>query len=258
MLLCLDIGNTHIFGGVLLGEEIKLHFRYASTQEGTSDQLGLFLKNVLRENAIDPNEIKQISLCSVVPALDYSVTSACIKYFGIEPFLLRPGVKTGLKILLNNPSEVGSDRIANVIAAEHYFPNKNILVLDFGTATTCSAVSAQKEYLGGVIMPGLKIAMHALHNNANKLFPVEIVKPDATLGKTTKQNMQSGVYYGHLGAIKEIIKNLTHEAFAQKPPVIIGTGGFAHLFKEEQIFAAVIPDLILQGLRLVLEKNRGC
>jgi type III pantothenate kinase len=256
MLLCLDVGNSHIFGGVLDGEKIKLRFRYASEQVVTSDQFGLFFKAVLRENAIDPKQIIKISLCSVVPSLDYSITAACIKYFNIEPFVLKPGVKTGIKLQVKNPLQLGADRIANAIAAVHQFPDKNIIIIDFGTATTYCAVSATKEYLGGVIMPGLKLEMQALHLNTAKLPPVEIIKPKQTLGKTTEQHIQSGLYYGQLGASRQIIKNLTHEAFGGKKPLIIGTGGFAYLFEQENLFTMIVSDLILHGLRIMLEKNQ--
>jgi type III pantothenate kinase len=256
MLLCLDVGNSHIFGGVFADEEIKLRFRYASEQVVTSDQLGLFLKAVLRENAIEPEQISKISLCSVVPSLDYSITSACVKYFNMEPFVLKPGVKTGIKLQVKNPLQLGADRIANAIAAVHHFPNKNLIIVDLGTAATYCAISAAKEYLGGVIMPGLKLAMQVLHLNTAKLPPVEIIKPTQTLGKTTEQHIQSGLYYGQLGASQRIIENLTQEAFAGKKPVIIGTGGFAYLFEKEAVFTIIIPDLVLNGLRLMLEKNR--
>ena len=256
MILCLDLGNSHIFGGVIEGHKIKLRFRYPSNQVGTSDQLGLFFTAVLRENHIDPKDIIHISLCSVVPSLDYSVISACIKYFNIEPFILKPGVKTGLKLQINNPLELGADRIANAIAAYTHFPDKNIIVIDFGTATTFCAISKDRAYLGGVILPGLKISLHALFSNTAKLSSVEIIKPQTTLGKTTKTNIQSGLYYGQLGAAKEILHNLTQEIFQGVKPLVIGTGGFAHLFSTENLFTVIIHDLVLQGLRIALEKNQ--
>lgn len=255
MILCLDVGNSHLFGGVFVNNEIKLRFRYASNQVGTSDQLGLFFKQVLRENELAPEQIKKIALSSVVPALDYTITAACIKYFNTNPFLLKPGVKTGLKLQVKNPLELGADRIANAIAASDLFPSKNIIVLDFGTATTVCAISAKNEYLGGVILPGIKTSMQALQLNAAKLSAVEIIKPPSTLGKTTEHNIQAGLYYGQLGAMREIIKNLSRDVFADKRPIVIGTGGFAYLFEAEKIFTLNIPDLVLQGLLIALEKN---
>ncbi len=255
MILCLDVGNSHIFGGVLKQDEIQLRFRYTSQYVGTSDQFGLFLRSVLHENGIAREKIKHIVLSSVVPSLDYTVIAACIKYFGIEPFMLKAGVSTDLIIALRNPHELGADRIANAVAAVNYFPKQPLIIVDLGTATTFCAISAKQEYLGGVIMPGMKIAMQSLHLNTAMLKPVEILRPNRILGTTTEHHIQVGIYYGHLGSVQKIIQGLTQEIFADQKPQIIGTGGFAQLFEKEKIFDHIMPDLILQGLRIVLEKN---
>ncbi len=255
MILCLDVGNSHIFGGVFHNDIIKLRFRYPSNNYLTSDQLGTFLKSVLRENHVDPEDIEGIALCSVVPSLDYSLRAAFIKYFDKEPFILQPGVKTGLKIKVQNPQDVGSDRIASAIAAVNLFPSTNLMVVDFGTATTFEVISKNSEYLGGIIMPGIKTAMEALHMNAARLSPVQIVRPDAVVGTTTAANIQSGLYYSQLGALKEVSQRIAKEMFRGDAPTIIGTGGFAQLFEEEQIFHEIVSDLVLQGIRWASEKN---
>lgn len=255
MILCLDVGNSQIFGGVYIKDRLQLGFRYATTHGSSSDQIGIFLKTVLRENNLNSNDIKKIAICSVVPNLDYSLVSACKKYFDLEPFVLQAGVKTGLKIKYRNPLEVGADRIANAIAAAHYYPKQNVVVIDFGTATTFCVISAEKEYLGGVIMAGMRIAMDALQANAAKLFPVEILKPDRVLGRSTRESIQAGLYYSQVGTVQEIIQRISQEEFDGQRPIRIGTGGFAHLFAEENIFNAIIPDLVTQGLRLALELN---
>lgn len=255
MILCLDVGNSQIFGGVYIEDRLQLGFRYATTHGSSSDQIGIFLKTVLRENNLDSDNIRQIAICSVVPNLDYSLISACKKYLNLDPFMLQAGVKTGLKIKYRNPLEVGADRIANAIAATHYYPKQNIVVIDFGTATTFCAISASKEYLGGVIMAGMRISMDALQTNAAKLFPVEIVKPEMVLGRSTRESIQSGLYYSQVGTVQEIIRRISQEAFAGQHPIVIGTGGFSHLFSEENIFTAIISDLVTQGLRLALELN---
>jgi type III pantothenate kinase len=257
MILCLDVGNSHIFGGVFQNNQLLFSFRYPSKEGHTSDKLGIFLKNVIRENRYDPDQIEKIAICSVVPTVDYSITSACLKYFSVEPFFLKAGVKTGLKINIAHPAEIGSDRIANAVAACQHFPNQNILLIDFGTATTFCAISKRKEYLGGVILTGLGVSMEALHQNAAKLSPVNIIKPEEVLGLNTVGNIQSGLYYGHLGAIREIKRGIMKEAFANQEPVVIGTGGFAYLFEAENIFTAIISDLVLQGLCLTLDLNRS-
>jgi len=255
MILCLDVGNSHIFGGIFEQEELRLQFRYPSNQVSTSDQIGVFLKSVFRENKLVLSEIQHIAICSVVPSLNYSLRAACLKYLDTEPFILQSGVKTGLKIIAKNTREVGADRIANAIAASDTFTKKNIIIVDFGTATTFCAVSADRDYLGGPIMPGIRISMEALHSRAALLSPVSILSPKQCLGQTTTSNVQSGLYYGQLGAVREIVEKIIQEAFQGATAIIIGTGGFAHLFGSEKIFTAIIPDLVLRGLRLALLRN---
>ncbi len=256
MILCLDVGNSQMYGGIIVDEKIQLRFRFPTQRGTTSDQLGVFLKNVLRENAIDCRSIKQIAICSVVPHMDYSLRSACIKYFNQDPFILQAGIKTGLKIKYRNPIEVGADRIANAIAVTKQFPQKNIIVVDMGTATTLCAVSAEKEYLGGTILPGMRLSMESLSNNTAKLFAVEIVHPEVALGRSTMESIQAGLYFSQLGAIREITLQISKEVFATKKPLLIGTGGFSHLFEDEKIFDAIIPDLILHGLKFALQMNQ--
>jgi type III pantothenate kinase len=255
MLLCLDIGNTNIYGGIFDQETLVFQFRYPSKNGCTSDQLGIFLKTYLREVGIVPEKIQHVAFCSVVPALDYSVSSAFIKYFSKTPFILQGGVKTGLQIKYKNPGEVGADRIANAIAAAHNFPGKNIIIVDLGTATTFEVISAQGEFLGGAILPGIQMQMRALNEHTSKLPPVRIIKPASTLGQSTTLNIQSGLYFGHRGAIKEIIAGITADIFHNAPPTVIGTGGFSQLFEADQLFDAILPDLVLQGLRIAYEKN---
>jgi len=255
MLLCLDVGNSHIFGGIFEEETLRLSFRYPSNQVSTSDQIGVFLKSVFRENNLDSSQVSEIAICSVVPHLNYSLRAACVKYFSKEPFVLEVGVKTGLRVAAKNPCEIGADRIANSIGAINSFPNKNIITVDFGTATTVCAITAGRDYLGGPILPGIRISMESLTTHAAMLSPVNIVAMSKCLGQTTMNNIQSGLYYGQLGAVKEIVSRLQVEAFQGETSVIVGTGGFAQLFENEQLFTAVIPDLVLHGLRIALIKN---
>lgn len=255
MILCLDVGNSHIFGGVFAGEQIKMRFRYDTKQPHTSDQLGVFFRNVLRENNVDPGEIKKIAIASVVPSIDYSLRSACIKYFDTEPFILQAGVKTGLKIRTHNPTEVGPDLIAEAIAGVHQYPGKNLIIVDFGTATTYLAVNAKQEFLGVTILPGFKTAMEALKNNAAALPAVEIIKPEAMLGRNTIQCIQAGLYYSQLATLKELTRGISQQCFSNDTPVIIGTGGFSYLFEGENIFTHLAPDIVLEGLYLALLKN---
>lgn len=255
MILCLDVGNTQVYGGVFDNDKIQLHFRYGSKSGYSSDQHGIFLKSILRENNVNCSTITQIAICSVVPNQDYSLRAACIKYFSINPFFLQASSKTGLQIKYRNPNELGADRIANAIAATNKFPQQNLIIVDFGTATTICAVSAQKEYLGGMILAGIQLSMNALQLNAAKLFPVEIVQPTSVIGQSTAESIQSGLYYSQLATIKEVAAHICTTEFAGSKPVIIGTGGFAHLFEQKNIFSVLIPDLVLHGLNLALEAN---
>ena len=255
MIFCLDIGNTHIFGGLYLDNTLKLQFRYPSASPLTSDQLGLFFKSVLRENGIDPSQIKKVAICSVIPALHYSIRSAFLKYFSLEPFFLHRDANMVLKIGYDNPHEVGADRISNGIAAIEHYPNQNIIVIDLGTATTFDVITADKIYKGGIIMPGIHISMKALYENTAKLSAVHIIKPDHLLGQTTTANIQSGLYYSHLGAMREVVQRITTSIFQHQPPVVIGTGGFSYLFENEHIFDSICPELVLEGLQISAKLN---
>ena len=255
MILALDVDNTQIYGGVFEKEKMLLSFRRNSKQGSSSDEVGIFLRTVLRENDIDPSMIKQIAFCSVVPDVIYSLRGACRKYFDINPFILQVGVKTGLKIKYRNPVEVGADRIANSIAATHLYPNKNLIIVDLGTATTFCAVSKDKDYLGGSIVAGLRLSMESLEAKTSKLPSVEIVAMNEALGRSTIESLQSGLYFGHIGTIKEISDRISKECFDGDKPFIIGTGGFANLFEKEKIFDVVVSDLVLKGLLFSLKMN---
>ncbi|MCS5708502.1 type III pantothenate kinase [Candidatus Berkiella cookevillensis] len=250
MLLCLDVGNSQIFAGLFDNQSLVLKFRYDSRHSFTSDQFGVFIRGLLREHNFDPQSIKQVALASVVPELDYSIRAGCIKYLNCDPFILKAGVKTGLKIKYHNPLEVGADRIANAIAACSQFPNQNIMVVSLGTATTFCCITEDKSYLGGAIFPGFSLCMNALQEGTSKLKSVSIAKPEQVVGQSTYHAIQSGLYYGQLGTIKEQIFQATRTVFNKKPPCVIGTGGFSHLFEGETVFNAIIPDLVLHGIRL--------
>lgn len=255
MILSLDVGNTQIYGGVFEGDKMLIAFRKNSKSGSSSDEVGIFLRTVIKENGLDPKKIEKIVLCSVVPEVIYSLKGACQKYFGINPFILQAGVKTGLKIKYRNPLEVGADRIANAVAATQMHPQKNLVIVDLGTATTFCAVSADRDYLGGSIIAGLKLSMEALEAKTAKLPSVEIVSRTEALGLSTVESLQSGLYYGHLGAMREIISKISQECFKGEKPFVIGTGGFSSLFEKEKIFDLIAPDLVLKGNLIALEKN---
>lgn len=256
MILCLDIGNSQIFGGLFLGANLHTHFRYDTRPVITADDFGTFLRNLLRENEVDYHQISHIVIASVVPYLDDTLCAACMKYLGIEPYMVTHETNTGLTIACDNPAELGADRIANAVGAVTLYPAKNIIIVDFGTATTYCVLTADKRYLGGVIQPGMRLAMESLQQNTAKLSTVPIVQAKHYIGKNTVTNIQAGLYFGQLGASRAIIQGLKEEAFSgESPPLIIGTGGFAHLFQADGLFDIAVPDLVLKGLYAIWERN---
>jgi type III pantothenate kinase len=257
MLLCLDVGNTQILGGVYDGERLLITFRRSSSIRASSDEFGLFFRSALRENGVDPQRIRMAGICSVVPDVLHSLRNCFRKYFRFEPLLLQPGVKTGLKIRYRNPLEVGADKIANALGGVTRFPGRNLIIVDFGTATTLCAVTKEREYLGGIITPGIHSSMAMLESKTARLPAVEIVRPAAVLGRSIVESIQSGLYYGTLATVRSLAEMVAEENFRSDDqsvqPVIVGTGGFGRLFEAEALFDAFIPELPLIGLRRAIE-----
>ena len=257
MLLCLDVGNSQIFGGVYDGEELKMTFRRASSIRASSDEFGIFLRAVLRENQIDPGAIAMAGLCSVVPDVVHSLRNCFRKYFRFEPFVLRPGVKTGLKIRYRNPLEVGADKIANALGGIVRFPGRNLVIVDFGTATTLCAVTKNREYLGGIITPGIHTSMGMLESKTARLPAVEIVRPSEVLGRSAVESIQSGLYHGTLATVRSLAALITEEQFPNEKPLVVATGGYGRLFETERLFDAFVPELALLGLHRAVELSGG-
>lgn len=255
MILTLDIGNSQIHGGVFSGGELKFQFRKSTHSGMSSDEFGTFLRIVLRESGIDPSSIREIALCSVVPDVVHSIRGACKKYFDLNPFILQAGTKTGLKIKYRNPLEVGADRIANAIAATRMFPEQNLIVVDYGTATTFCAITAERDYLGGLILPGFRISAEALESRTAKLPSVELLAPEELVARGTVESIQAGLYYSNLFAVRGITSEIKKRYFAEKNTLVIGTGGFSRMFENEGVFDALIPELVLLGLREALKMN---
>lgn len=265
--LCLDVGNSQVYAGLFDGAgNIALRFRQYSGKGISADEYGVFLKAALRENGFEPDYVQRIALCSVVPDRVYSIRRACSKYFGIDPLILQAGVRTGLQIGYSNPLEVGADRIANAVGAAELYPNRNCIIADLGTATTMEALTADRRYLGGAIAPGLRLSMEVLEQNTAKLPAVEILSAKAACGRSTVESIQSGLYFGHLGMMRELVTRIRKECFTgneidrdpgmeKHNPLIIGTGGFAHLFTDAGLFDVIEPDLVLVGLYVTLRRN---
>lgn len=254
--LSLDVGNSNIYAGVHAADgSLVLRFRKTSNNGASADEYGIFLRTALRENGIDPACISRIGICSVVPDVIYSLRRACEKYFGIDPFVLKSGIRTGLQITYRNPVEVGADRIANAVAASRLYPGKDCIVVDFGTATTFDVLTASRKYLGGAIAPGLRISMEALEKNTARLPAVEILKPESACGRSTIESIQSGLYFGHLGMVREISRRISDECFDGGTPLILATGGFSTLFTGADLFDAILPDLVLDGIIFAMNMN---
>ena len=256
MLLCLDVGNTQIHGGVFDGDALLCQFRKSTHPVGSSDEFGVFLRTVLRENDLDPEAVERVAICSVVPVVAYPLRAACIKYFGrTEPFILQAGVKTGLRVKYRNPLEVGADRIANAIAATQRHPGRDCIVVDCGTATTFDVVTATGDYLGGAILPGIGVSAETLSSRTARLPSVEITRPEVALGRSSVESIQAGLYFGHVGAIRQLSGELIREAFAGSKPVIVATGGFSRMFESEKLFDEIVPELVLYGLKHAVSLN---
>ncbi|AFG38852.1 type III pantothenate kinase [Spirochaeta africana] len=273
LVLCLDVGNSQVYAGLFdEAGTIALRFRQYSGKGVSADEYGVFLKSALRENGFDPQHITSIVMCSVVPDRVYSIRRACAKYFAIEPLLLQAGVRTGLQVGYRNPLEVGADRIANAVGAAELYPGRNCIIADLGTATTLEALTGDRRYLGGSIAPGLRLSMEVLEQNTAKLPAVEILSAEAACGRSTVESIQSGLYFGHLGMMRELVTRIREECFDSErssavsqlsegaaeagEPLVIGTGGFAHLFADAGIFDVIEPDLVLFGLYVTLRRNQ--
>ncbi|MCQ2583763.1 MAG: type III pantothenate kinase [Treponema sp.] len=256
MILTVDVGNTQITGGLFDDNKLVLQFRRTTSVGNSSDELGVFFRSVLRENGFHWQKIERIGVCSVVPSINYSLSSAFTKYFNKSSLFIQAGIKTGLKLKYANPKEIGADRIAGAIGAAALHPEKNLIIIDMGTATTIDVVTDQKEYLGGAILPGLRISVDALANGTAKLPIVEIIKPEHSCGTNTIEAIQSGLYYGNLGGIKELKSQFEKTVLAGKKPYVLGTGGFSRIFEETKIFDELCPELVLLGIKKALELNQ--
>ena len=242
--------------GVVYDEDRYVtQFRKESSSRASRDEIGLFLVSVLRERDVDPSNIKRIGISCVVPDEVHPLRNACRIYFQQEPLFLEAGVKTKLKIKTRNPLEVGADRIGNAIAVSEMYPERNVVVVDFGTAITLDAVTANREYLGGSICAGIGLAMDALGSKTAKLPYVEITQPKVALGRSTTECIQGGLFFGYFGLIKELVSRIRKEAFGDEKCIVVATGGFSQLYRSSGLFDEIVPDLVLRGLNAVLALN---
>ena len=256
MIFVMDIGNTNIKAAVFEGSRLLRRWRCATDPSMTSDQYGIIMADLFRYHGLSMSGIEGIMISSVVPTINYTIEHMCRDYFGKEPRLLVPGMKTGLNIRYENPRELGSDRIANAVAVATLYGGPSIFI-DFGTATTYGVISAKNEFMGGAIGPGLRMMNAALASGTAKLPSIELVVPPTVIGRTTVSNIQSGILYGYIGSVEKIVTEMKRELGCPQAKVI-ATGGMAHMVKaNSSVIDEIDPDLTLNGLRLIYEKNEG-
>ena len=255
MILVIDVGNTNITFGVYEGKKLVTTSRMMSKLPRTSDEYGISLREMLRTNQIDKDDIEGTIIASVVPNVMHALTGAITRYIGNEPLIVGPGVKTGIKITSDNPREIGPDRIVDVVAAYELYGGP-VLVLDFGTATTYDLVTEDGCFGVGITAPGIKISAKALWEDTAKLPEIEIKKPDSILARETISSMQAGLVYGQIGQTEYIINQVKKETGYDNLKVV-ATGGLGRIISDETDTIQIYNrDLTLEGLRIIYEKNR--
>lgn len=258
MILLVDVGNTNIVIGIYEDNKYIASWRLSTDTKKTSDEYSIQLMQLFTQNGLNPKQVKGIIISSVVPNIMHSLENMVRKSFDIEPIVVGPGIKTGINIKYDNPKEVGADRIVNAVAANELY-NKDLIIIDFGTATTYCALTKEGNYLGGCISPGIKISSDALFERAAKLPRIELEVPKNIICKNTITSMQAGILYGYIGQVEYIVKKTKEEmkSLGLGEPFVIATGGLANtIARQTDVIDEVKGDLTLEGLRIIYEKNR--
>jgi len=255
MILTLDIGNTNIKTALFDGKDMVKYWRLSTNITNTSDEYGITIMNLFRHENIDPKSVEGIIISSVVPTINFTIEHMCQNYFGMAPMYVVPGVKTGINIKYENPRELGSDRIANAVAAYEEYGAPTIFI-DFGTATTFGVIDEGGVFLGGCICPGIKLASEALVTGTAKLPRFELTRPEHVIGRSTLTNLQSGMFYGYVGLVTNIVRKIKQEL--GKEATVVATGGMAVMIAEESKVIDKLDGLLtLKGLRLIYERNKA-
>ncbi len=254
MLLTIDVGNTVVTIGVFDGDRIQSTFRLSTNSRRLSDEYGLQLVGLLSQRGIDPRNIDSACICSGVPPLTVVFADLCRSFFGVTPLTVSAGIRTGLRILYDNPRDVGADRIADAVAALELY-SAPLIVVDLGTATVFDVINREGEYLGGAISPGISLAADALFFNASQLRRVELVAPKSVVGRNTVNALQSGLVYGYAALVTGMVNQIKGEI--GQDAKVIGTGGLVPVIANEtNVFDDINQDLTLVGLRLIYEMNQ--
>ena len=255
MLLRIDIGNTNIKYGVFDGENLKESFRVSSRLSRTADEYGSVLVNLLSDRGIEKSKITGIIISSVIPPLNYTICHMCEYFFGISPIMVGPGIQTGLNVKVENPKEVGADRIVNSVAAYKKYGGP-IVVIDFGTATTFNIIDKNGAFVGGVIAPGIKTSLEGLVSSTAQLPMIELVSPKSVIGKNTETNMQAGIVFGFAGLVESLLMRVKKE-LGETQVKVVATGGLGEIIaKEVRAIEKVDRTLTLEGLRFIFELNK--
>ena len=255
MLLVIDVGNTNIALGVYQGKKLLDNWRMSTNKNQTADEIGIFIHSLCEHSNLDSDAVEAIIISSVVPNVMYSLVHGLVKYFNIQPMIVGAGMKTGVNLMMDNPKEMGSDRIVKLVSAYEIYGGPAI-VIDYSTATTFDVINDKGVFISGITAPGIQICADALVNSTAQLPKVEIKKPDSILVKNTISSLQAGIVYGHIGETKYIIEQIKKETGI--PDIkVIATGGLAKIMESnEKLFDVVDPFLTLKGLRLLYEKNK--
>jgi type III pantothenate kinase len=254
VLLVIDVGNSNIVLGIYDGERLVKDWRISTDKSKTTDEYGILVHDLFRLAGIGFADIKDIIISSVVPTLTGTLEKLAQQYFGYRPYVVGPGIKTGMPIHYDNPKEVGADRIVNAVAGYEKYRTA-LIIVDFGTATTFDFVNRKGDYCGGAIAPGLMISMEALFQRASKLPRVEIVKPPAIIARNTVNSMQAGIFFGYVGLVDEIVNRMKGEC--RENPKIVATGGLAGLIAPESKTIEIVDEyLTLEGLQILYRRNR--
>ena len=255
MLLVFDVGNTNMVLGIYEGDTLTNSWRINTDHQKSSDEYGILINNLFEYHRINMRDIKNIIISSVVPDVMHSLENFCIKYCGVEPLIVGPGIKTGLNIKYDNPKQVGADRIVNAVAAIEKYGYPSIIV-DFGTATTYDLVTEDGRFVGGVTSPGIRTSANALWQQAAKLPEIEIRKPQYILAKDTVTSMQGGLVYGYIGQTEYIIRKMKEESGLGKINVV-ATGGLGKMIAQETSFINYYDaNLTLKGLQIIYDKQK--